>query len=664
VTYIYSRWDGTQGTFESDATDVLAHLNDDLLYHGDLGAALRRLLQSGFDDRNGRRVNGLREMLERLRQRRRDELDRWDLGGVHEDIARALREVIDTEQASLERLDDAAASSADPARQAATNLLTNERRAQLDAVPPDLAGRIRALRQYEFTSTEARERFETLLDDLRAQIMKSQFNQMAGALAQHTPESLERQRQMFDALNRMLEQRAEGLPLDPGFDAFMESFGDMFPGRPADLDELLRAFAAQMAAAASMLASLTPEQRAELAELTNQMLADMDLRWQVERLAANLRGALPQAGWDSQRAFRGVDPLSLAEAAGVMGTLSDIDELENLLTTAQAPGALADVDLDKARQLLGDADAASLERLAHLTAMLEEAGLIAQREGRLALTPRGMRRIGENALAQVFSKLTRDRIGDHALDRPGLGHQREHTTKAYEWGDPFNLSIERTLHRALQRGAGIPIRLQPEDFEVERTETTTRSSTVLAIDCSMSMPMRDRFLAAKRVAVALQSLIASRYPRDYLGLVAFSEVARELKASELPELSWDFVYGTNMEHALILARRMLAHQGGAKQVVMITDGEPTAHLLPGGSVTFDYPPSAETIEATLAQVARCTRDGIRINTFMLEASAYLRAFVERMTALNGGRAFFTTPQNLGDYVLVDFLDHKRSLHGL
>jgi uncharacterized protein with von Willebrand factor type A (vWA) domain len=198
---------------------------------------------------------------------------------------------------------------------------------------------------------------------------------------------------------------------------------------------------------------------------------------------------------------------------------------------------------------------------------------------------------------------------------------------------------------------------------VERTETLTRSSTVLMVDLSLSMPMRDNFLAAKKVAMALHSLISSQFPRDFLGIVGFSEVARELKPEQLPEVSWDFVYGTNMQHAFVLSRRMLARQSGTKQIIMITDGEPTAHIMSNGEVFFQYPPVPETVEATLTEVARCTREGIRINTFMLDATSYLKTFVERLTKLNRGRAFFTTPETLGDYVLVDFIEQKRALRG-
>ena len=296
--------------------------------------------------------------------------------------------------------------------------------------------------------------------------------------------------------------------------------------------------------------------------------------------------------------------------------------------------------------------------------MLEEAGLIENREGRLELTPKGIRRIGENALSDLFSKLAKDKMGQHQITRTGVGHERSYESKPYEFGDPFNLDLHRTIRNAVRRqGTGTPVRLSPDDFEIELTENITRSSTVLMLDLSLSMPMRDNFLSAKKVAMALHSLISSQFPRDYLGIVGFSEVARILKPEQLPEVSWDFVYGTNMQHAFLLSRQLLAKQSGTKQIIMITDGEPTAHIDRDGDVFFNYPPVPETIEATLREVARCTRDGIRINTFMLDATSYLKAFVERLTQMNRGRAFFTTPETLGDYVLVDFIEHKRQQSG-
>jgi uncharacterized protein with von Willebrand factor type A (vWA) domain len=471
---------------------------------------------------------------------------------------------------------------------------------------------------------------------------------------------------MFDALNAMLEMRQRGQDTTAPFDQFMQQFGDFFPGHPDTLDELLEQLARQMAAMQNLLNSMTPEQRAQLQGLADALLGDMDLRWQVDRLGANLRQAFPEAGWDrGGYGFTGQDPLGLPQAASVMNRLGDMDQLEQLLSTATSPGALADVDIEPARDILGDDGARSLERLAELARLLEEKGLIEQREGRLELTPRGMRRIGQNALRDLFARLAKDRTGRHQVDHAGAGHERAHETKPYEFGDPFNLHIERTVRNAVRRsGGGTPVRLAPDDFEVERTETLTRTSTVLMLDLSLSMPMRDNFLAAKKVAMALHTLISMQYPRDYLGIVGFSELARELKANQLPEVSWDFVYGTNMQHGFLLSRKMLAKQSGTKQIIMITDGEPTAHLVAGGTdVFFHYPPVRETVEATLTEVARCTREGIKINTFMLDATPYLKEFIERLTRLNRGRAMFTTPETLGDYVLIDFIEQKRAQRG-
>ncbi len=659
--FTYSKWDGTQVGFEFDADDIFSELTDELLYHGDLNQALQRLMQRGFQDRNDERVAGMREILEKLRQRRREMLERHDLGGPYEDIAQRLRDIVQQERTGIDQLAQDARDSGDARRQEITDEVAAERRMALDLLPPDLAGQVQSLQEYEWTSSEARQAFEQLLEDLRSQLMQSYFNQMSNAMSDMSPESMQRIKDMFNDLNRMLETRAEGGDTERMFEEFMDRYGDMFPGNPQNLDELLEQMARQMAAMQQLLNSMSPEQRAQLQQLAESLLEDMDLRWQVERLGSNLRQAFPQAGWERSYDFKGQDPLGFAEAASVMNQLGDMDQLEQMMSTASNPGALAEVDIERAAELLGPDAARSLEQLAKLARQLAEAGLIDQREGRLELTPRGLRKIGQNALSDLFSKLIKDRMGRHAVERVGLGHERMYETKAYEWGDPFNLSIERTVRNALgRRGAGTPVRLSPDDFEVERTESLTSTATVLALDLSLSMPMRDNFLAAKKVAMALHSLITSQFPRDYLGLVGFGELARELKASQLPEVSWDYTYGTNMQHALMLARRMLARQSGTKQVIMITDGEPTAHILPGGEPFFSYPPAPETIRMTLSEVVRATREDIRINTFMLDATGYLRAFVEKMTQLNRGRAFFTTPETLGDYVLVDFLDQKRA----
>jgi uncharacterized protein with von Willebrand factor type A (vWA) domain len=672
----YSRWDGSQQGFDLDADAILDEINDDVMYHGDVNAALRRMMQQGFSDRDGKRIAGLRELLERLRERRREEREQYDLGGVYSEIAAELDEVVAMERSALDDLESEARESGDERRRQVTDEVVANRRTELGLLPDDLAGKVRGLSHYEFTSSEARERFEELTERLRQEVVQSYIDQAAGAVAGMGEEERDRLRRALDGLNKMIEQRAAGEDLDPSFSQFMDEFGDFFPGDPQNLDELLEQLAQRMAATSAMLASMTAGQRQQLQSLMDELLGDMDLSWQVNRLAGNLRSMFPEAPWDRRVSFSGGEAPGLAEASDLFSRLAELDQLEQLLSGAPQPGALAEIDIDRARELLGNDSAASLAELAKLAKRLEDAGLVENQEGRLELTPRGLRHIGQRALKDLFSKLAKDRLGGHELALRGTGHERADRTKAYEFGDPFNLHIERTLRNALRReagaageggnaaggvGAGVrfPVRLKPEDFEIEQTEHLTSCATVLLLDLSLSMPMRDNFLAAKKVAIAMHALISSQFPRDYLGMVGFSEIAREIKAANLPEVSWDFVYGTNMQHALILARRMLASRSGTKQIFMITDGEPTAHLMEDGEVFFNYPPVRATVDATLAEVLRCTREGIRLNTFALDATGHLRDFVEKITQMNGGRAFFTTPETLGDYVLVDFIEHRR-----
>jgi uncharacterized protein with von Willebrand factor type A (vWA) domain len=653
----YSRWDGTQTGFDLDADALLEEMSDDLLYHGDLNAALRRLLQQGFRDRNDEHLMGLREMLERLRQRRREELERRDLGGVYDDIAEKLREVTDQERAGIDRRVDEARQSGDQRRQEIVEELAQQRRQQLDEMPPDLAGRVQALQDYDFMDDAARQRFEELMDELRQQLLQSYFNQLSEGMRDVSPERMQRMKDMLAELNHMLEQRERGE--EPDFKGFMEKYGDFFPGNPQTLDELLEQMAQSMAQMQQLLNSMTPEQRAQLQGLAQSLLEDLDLRWQVDELARNLQNAFPNMPWNRSMNFSGDNPMQLGQVPGLLDMLGDMDDLEHLLQSATQPGELSEVDIDQARDMLGDDAARSLERLRELARMLEEAGLIEQREGRLELTPKGIRAIGNKALGDLYRKLLKDRAGRHEVERSGVGNEWAFEHKPYEYGDPFHLNVEETVKNAIARqGTGTPVRLAPNDFEVERTELLTRSSTVLLLDVSLSMPMRDNFLSAKKVAMALHALITTKFPRDYFGLVSFGRVAREVKPELLPEMSWDFEWGTNMQHALMLARKQLAREGGTKQVIMVTDGEPTAHI-EGGEAYFQYPPSPVTIEETLKEVMRCTRENIRINTFMLDESYYLRSFVERMMRMNKGRAFFTTPDTLGDYVLVDFLEQKR-----
>ena len=654
----YSAWDGSQVGFDLDADALLDEMADELMYHGDLNAALRRMLQQGFKDRNGEQLMGMREMLERLRERRQAELEQRDLGGIYDEIAEQLQEVVDQERAGIDRRMEEARQSGDQRRQEIVENLAAERGLELELLPDDLAGKVQSLQNYDFMDDAARARFEELMDQLRDQLMQSYFNQMSEGMQNITPEQMARMKDMLAELNQMLEQRERGE--EPDFPGFMDRYGDFFPGNPETLDELLEQMAQSMAAMQQMLNSMTPEQRAQLQQLSESLLEDMDFRWQMDELSRNLQQAFPNMNWGQQLDFNGDQPMSMGQMSSVLQTIGELDGLEQMLQNVTQPGQLGEVDIDQARDLLGDDAARSLERLKELAQMLKDAGLIDQRDGRYELTPKGVRALGQKALGDLFRKMLRDRPGRHELERSGAGHERTYEHKPYEFGDPFHLNVEQTVRNAITRqGSGTPVRLTPDDFEVERTEVTTRSATVLLLDVSMSMPMRDNFLPAKKVAMALHALITTQFPRDYFGLVSFGRVAREVKPQLLPEMGWDFEWGTNMQHALLLARQQLERQSGTKQIIMVTDGEPTAHIERGEAI-FQYPPSYTTIEQTLKEVQRCTKAGIRINTFMLDESPYLQDFVRRMMEMNRGRAFFVSPETLGDYVLVDFLEHRQA----
>src|SRR5947209_295034 len=509
----YSRWDGTQVGFDVDADSIFAEINDDLLYHGDLNAALRRMMQSGFKDRNGEQVKGMRELLEKLRRRRKDELENHNLGGIYDEIAQELRDVIDMERESLDQQLRDAQESGDPRRQETAEAATEMRQLQLDMLPPDLAGMVKELGEYDFTSEEARQKFEELMEQLRQQLMQRYVDQMSGAMQDMSPEDMARMKDMFAELNELLAKKEAGEDTQADFEQFMERYGDFFTENPQTLDELLEIMAQRMAQMQAMMNSMTPEQRAQLQGLSEQLLEDMDLRWQVEQLSGHLQQLFPQMGWEKSYDFQGQDPLGFAEASQLMKDLGDMDQLEAMMRGATSPGALGEVDVERARELLGDDAANSLDRMAEMAKMLEDAGLIENKEGRFELTPKGIRRIGANALNELFKKLARDRMGNHVIERNGIGHERAYETKPYEFGDPFNLSIERTVRNAVTRtGSGTPVRLTPDDFEIERTEQLTKTSTVLMLDLSLSMPMRDNFLSAKKVAMALHSLISNQFP--------------------------------------------------------------------------------------------------------------------------------------------------------
>jgi uncharacterized protein with von Willebrand factor type A (vWA) domain len=535
-----------------------------------------------------------------------------------------------------------------------------QRRDRLDSLPPDVAGRLHGLRDYEFMDPEARDAFNALTDELRQQLLQTYFQGLKEGVAGISPDDLDGVRQMVRDLNSLLEKHASGADTRADFDAFMAQHGGYFPPGISSVDELIDHLHRQASQMASLLSSMSPEMREELQQMMDDLLRDDRLRWDMARLAGTLQALRPDAPFGEPYPFSGDEPMGLVDALAAIDRQQQYDAMESELLAARDPDALERLDADLLRDLGGDEATDDLERLQELTRALEEAGYLERDGGRLDLTPRAARKLGMRALTDIFSRLRRESLGGHPLPAAGRGGEPTDETKRYEHGDTFAVDLNRTLFNAMARsGPGTPLRLDPDDFEVWRTEETTVSSTVLLLDMSRSMLLRGCSTAAKRVAMALHTLIHTRYPRDRLYVVGFAYYARQIKPEAIATLSpYEFEYGTNLQHALMIARQLLGRRsGGNKEIVVITDGEPTAHIA-NGQVEFAYPPTIRTMQSTLREVGRATREGIVINTFMLERSRYLSEFVDLMSRINRGRAFYVEPEHLGEYVLVDYVSRK------
>lgn len=712
----YSKWDGSQQISPLDADEIMRALSDDLMQSGDLDLALQRLFRWGFERSDGEQVPGLREMMNRLKQKRQEQLDKYDLGSIIEDVKQKLQEVLETErfgidkrlsdgrerlqqgaenqqdgaQASEQQAESPGGESGEQSGQASSEggeqsggsgqgssgdaydedlhklleQLAAKKLDQLGNVPEDPAGAIQALHDYEFMVPEAHQQFQELLAMLQQQVLQSTFQGMQQALGQASPEDVANMQQMLSDMNDMLEANQRGE--DPNFDQFMHKWGHHFGDDVQSLDDLMDRMGRQMQAMQQLMQSLSPEQREQLEGMMQALVQDPGLQQQMSRLGENLAQSSSPADWRRRFQFSGDESMTLDEAMRMLGRLNEYDDLEQELRDVQDWTDLAALDDTKLRDLLGEEEGEQMEQLQQLAKLLEDAGYVNKTRRGYELTPRGVRKIGEKALTDIFHNLEKDRLGQHELHSQGGAGERTDITKNYEFGDPFLLDLPKTVMNAVQRGGvGSPVKLDPLDFEVYRTEYSTRSATVLMVDMSRSMLYNGCFDAAKRVALALDSLIRSKYPRDELSIIGFSSLARELKPAELPMLDWnEYNYGTNMQHGFQMARKILGrHKGVNRQVIVITDGEPTAHFGPAGNVEFAYPPQPKTFQETLKEVMRCTREQITINTFMLERSPYMVHFVNDLMRINGGRVFVATPDRLGEYILVDYVAGKRKWIG-
>jgi uncharacterized protein with von Willebrand factor type A (vWA) domain len=718
-SFRYSAWDGTQEVAEFSADEILDQLADDLLRAGDPRRALRNLLQRGFTLPDGRRFDGLRRLIQQMQRERESMLDRYDPSRMIDEIKQQLDEIIQTEREGIEAkrgpspgaqegeeknaaaeeathapgeqtkpdltpdgsppapglspsspagaAEAGAAAGGDansrtgdqPELQKMLDRMLDRKQSQLDQLAPDNAGRIRGLREYDFISPEAREAFERLIGDMQRRLLQQYAQGLKDGIGGLSPEDLAGVRQMVQDLNEMIDASRQGDR--QAFDRFMEKWGENFPDGIESLDDLLQHLQRQASQIQSLLDSMDAESRQELSDMISELLRDDRLQLDLAKLAANLEamGFPPMGGGFP---FDGQDAPGFGQSLDMMRRLQAMERFEEAL--ARDPlTALTDSqeDLGDPGTMFGRRMGAQIGAVKDMAQALMDAGYLKRSDDRLELTPRAIRRLGDTALREIFHKLKNDRQGGHETHRRGHGGDLAPHSREYQFGDPFHVDLRGTLMNGVRRGARSPVRLVPSDFQVFETEHAVRHATVLAIDTSRSMFLRGLFLEAKKTALALDSLIRGQFPHDSLYVIGFADVAFELTRDQLPALAENYmVKGTNYEMALALSRRLLArHRSGNRQVLFVTDGEPTACAHPnGGGIYVNYPAPSFVRRAALAEAARCQREGIVINTFMLDDDPGLVAFVERMTSVNRGRAFLTGPYHLGEQVLLDYLDKR------
>ena len=574
TTYRYTRWDGSQQVFDLDEDGIMDSLSDDILEQGDINRALRNLMQHGMQGEQGQRIEGLRDLRERLREQRQQQLERYNLDSLMEDLKERLKEVVETERAGIDRRLEEAGEQLQQAGEQSEHLqapmqLLEERarrsKEKLDTLPESLGGAVKELSDYDFMDPDARQKFQELLDMLKQQMLQNFFKNIRDQIQGMSPEDMEGLKNMIQALNQMLDERAMGM--DPDFDGFMEQYGQYFdPNRPTSLDELLERLQSQMTAMQSLMASMTSEMRQELESLAESAIAQ-EMMYEMADLASRMYDMFPIDDLAREFPFMGDESLTLDQALELMGKLQDMDELDHQIQQVMRKGNVEDIDPDKVEEHLGEEERRQLEQLQRIIEQLEAAGYLKRKDNRLELTPRGIRKLAQKALKEVFSELKKDRLGRHEVYHRGEGGELTGETKPYEFGDPFDLDLHRTLYNSvLREGPNIPVRLSPTDLEINRTELLSQAATILLLDQSRSMGMFGSFTSAKKVALALYWLIRSQFPRDYFAVIGFSDYAMEITSEDLPEISWNaWVSGTNMQHAFMLSRKPSVKTEGCVQ---------------------------------------------------------------------------------------------------
>ena len=645
-TYRYGSWTGGRDPLEPpyDVAAGLDEIGASVLDGASARQALRELLHRGADG-----LRGLDELRRQVAKRQRQARKKGRLDGTLQEVRELLDRALELERAAL---------FPDPGEQARMAEL------ELDTLPSDTARAVQQLTSYTWKSDQARATYQQIQDLLRREVLDSQFKGMKQALENASPEDLRAVKDMLADLNAMLAADARGQHTQEQFETFMARHGQFFPSGPQTLEQLVDELARRAAAQQRLMDSLTPQQRQELGELM-QGAMDLDLASGLAQLGDALRNARPDLPWGKRQ--RGLDQrpgeqgMGLGEATTALEELAELDELAAALGQDYPGASLTDIDEAAVQRALGRSavdDVAALRRLER--ELLAQGYLVRDARGRLELSPRAVRRVGATALRKVFSRLEAGGRGAHDVRDAGAAGEVTGASRAWQFGDEQPLDVVRTVRNAVQRGGRGPLQLHVDDFEVVETERRTCAAVALLVDLSFSMELRGTWGTAKQTALALHSLVTTSYPQDAIEIIGFSDYAQVLSPERLAGLDAQRVQGTNLQHALVLAGRHLAKHPDAEPVVLVvTDGEPTAHLSRSGYAEFCWPPLPETLELTMAEVERLTRRGATINVFMLDDEPRLVEFVEQLAARNGGRVFAPDPERLGEYVVSDYLRARR-----
>jgi uncharacterized protein with von Willebrand factor type A (vWA) domain len=627
-----------------DAAAAVDEIGSRILAGESVRDALRSLLREGSAGRRG-----LSQLARQAQQRHQQLRKSGSMDGLLSDLREMLSSALDDERRAL------FPDPSDDARFA---------EAMLDALPDDVPRAMQELTDYPWRSPEARETFRRMQERLRRDVIDQQFAGLTRSVQDMSdPAAQAALAEMMSDLNDLLDAHREGRATDDDYREFIDRHRDFFPDAPETLDEFIDDMARQSAAMKRMLESMTPEQRAELAAAMQQALSDMGLQEQMARLQENLQSLRPEFARGRGPSLSGQESLGLPDATRALAEMADLEGLLAQMSDADAMSDLDQIDAEALERALGRSARDDLEAMQQVQRELDSQGFLTGQGDALRLSPKAVRRIGRTALRAVFDQIEAHDRGDHGMRRTGAAGEPTGTHRPWRFGDEESIDVIRTVQNATRRRVathGGPS-LEPGDFEVAETETVTRAAVALLVDQSFSMVMNDTWSAAKTMALALHSLTSTSFPLDALQVIGFANMARVVDPMDIPNLEASEIQGTNLQHALMLAGRFLDRHPGAQLIVMVvTDGEPTAHLSPDGGWWFDWPPSRETVTETVAQVDAMTRRRVPISWFRLGDEPRLERFLDQMARRNGGQVLAPSRARLGEYVISDYMRVRSS----